>query len=1133
MLSQPFTEIELRLNAPKRLVGTVRAMDTNPRTPPSPLLRRIGDAARGVTRLLVIRVSARHVGKLKDNEETGVRLYADVPGVAELAGMSDNLFATDRSDLRAEHGVVKLRYCDLSSGSEQRSVFGYFLATGDPAAGDRLGVLAVMDSAADDNLPPATDDPSGLGRNAFTECVIELVVALDPTDVYVPFSSRWQRSERHSSRLAEVLRRQGCRFWVEGHLKDLTDPGVRLLTSIDGGKNEAELTEQKTRFFEKKVEKYRHDLWPRPEFELPPTHRLVREVRPDGTQRIVKGVTEVVPEYVEAVHAGMKVLVAGGSWEAVAAAAAAAPMRGTRSKGRMVADAHQPERSVESLFLPRNLEFWRTGVLHREARTSIRADKIRGIAVTCDNDTGFAVAEVSVRLPVPDDGFPWTADEVEAVEAELARRAAAPRRNPGPSSRLRPLSGAAAFKVGSDDDHQYRIASEGPSAYRLRRRPAQARGWDTGEGEHLATLYAPAMHRTLAQAIRDELRSITEPLAPLARPAEDRRRQRRQELTESRGDLVARLARVDDIVLGATTDADVKHWLARSQEVRDELAHVDAALERLDEDDDTSQRTVDAVLPAAIAELLERCGARPGDPVLNRAMERLGILDTLRATSWDAETVELAATLTLYTSSGKALVRHLEWRCPNSKPGRPDRLRARDLLRRFGDGSSFDDLATVAGGTPDETRTTMLRWLKDAGHVPSRGRRRALADCPVRATRNAVATHVLDGGADDPWASHVAEAYTARQRWPQAWRTDTHEHRQLLATLLTQQDPNDGIPARELAALVGVPVATVHTLARPDGPLEARPHDVVALRSCPHPDCPAAPGHRFASVCIRTPETAPWGALCPACGRLPDPTSTFRFPAEYLTAETAHQTLAAYTRLYSIGEAADVLGVATHRLRDWADRGLVTSRGRRDLTGGRAGRTFALADLEAARPLAARYRSRIDTTLFLPAEAGQRLGIDVGQVRRLEDIGVLTRVTDDQGCSGYTLRSIDTLPADALRLARDELLTGAAAARLVGVPSNMVTTAAANGELPAVQVGRCRYFEPAVVREWVTNRTPDPEAASGVPIGAVAAAAGVSTAVVRNLTDAGKVPCLGRVGRHRRYDLAAAVEAVRRARPTS
>ena len=1112
-------------------------MDTNPRTPPSPLLRRIGAVARGVKRLLIIRVSARHVGKLKDNEETGVRLYAHVPGVEELAALTDNVFAADQADLQAELGVVKLRYCDLSAGAPQRRVFGYFLATGDPEDNDRLGVLAVMDSAADDNLPPAADDLSGLGRNAFTECVIELIVALDPTDVYVPFSSRWQRSERHSSRLAEVLRRQGCQFWVEGLLKDLTDPGVRLLTTLDGGKNETDLTEQKTRFFEKKVEKYRHDLWPRPEAELPPTHRFVRESRPDGTQRTFKGVTEVVPEYVAAIHAGMKVLIAGGSWDEVAAAAGGAPMRGARANGRMVADAQHPERSAPALFLPRNLEFWRTGVLHREARTSIRADKVRGIPVTRDDETGFAVAEVSVRLPVPDGGFPWTPAELDAVQAEIARRAAAPRLTPGPTDRRRPLSRASSFRVAGDDAHQYRIASEGNSAYRLRRRPAQARGWDSGEGEHLATLYAPALHRTLAQTLRRELRSITEPLAPLSPPAADLRAERRRELTESRSELIARLHRVDNIVLGATNEADQQHWLAKSKEVRDELAGVDAALERLDEDDDTTEHTVDAVLPAAVVELLERCGALPCDPLVNKAMERIGILDTLRATSWDAETVQLAATLTLYTSSGEALVRHLTWRCPNSKPGRPDSLRSRDLLRRFGEGSSFDELAKVAGGTPDEVRATMLRWLKDAGHIPSRGRRRALADCPVPSTRAAVSTHVLDddpdGGADAAWAQHVAAAYGTKSRWPLAWRTDTHEHRQVLATLLTQQDPAVGIPAREIAAITGVPVADVHALARPDGPLEARPHDVVALRACPHADCPGAPGHRFASVCIRTPETAPWGALCPDCGRLPDLSATFRFPAEYLTVETARQSLAAYTRLYGIGEAADVLGVSTFQLRSWADRGLVTSRGRRAVVAGPPSRVFVLADLEAARPLAARYRARIDTTLLLPAEAGQRLGIAERQVRRLEDIGVLTRRTDEQGCSGYTVRSIDTVPLDALRLARGELLTGAAAARLVGLRPRAVTEAAAAGTLPTVKVGRCKYFDPAAVQQWAAARTPDPAAASGVPISAVAAAAGVSAAVVRNLTDSGQVPCLGRFGGRRRYDLDAAVAAVRRCRPGS
>lgn len=299
----------------------------------------------------------------------------------------------------------------------------------------------------------------------------------------------------------------------------------------------------------------------------------------------------------------------------------------------------------------------------------------------------------------------------------------------------------------------------------------------------------------------------------------------------------------------------------------------------------------DGMVPAAVGALTQRLFASWRLAPATEGL--LAVSCTARIPLTDGNTVEIP----------------LSGLVPNTKKGRGAKNPYRQVLfHELLDGASFEQ---IADRLPVPTSRSAL-YVQARNELTALGvhtyRAQALLDHPHRDALRAVWV-ARTGLRPDRLAwtggfeAHMEATYTsdtwAKAACPTARMGDIHR---VFAAL--RQHPA-GVDLYELASAAGLDPTFVRRLINPSGStdkadghrkwprfLEWVPERLgiqVRAHPCPHPDCPAPREHRWASVAVFLPETAPvpggvGGVLCPACRRLPlPPYAGVVFPADWLT----------------------------------------------------------------------------------------------------------------------------------------------------------------------------------------------------------------------------------------------------------
>lgn len=324
--------------------------------------------------------------------------------------------------------------------------------------------------------------------------------------------------------------------------------------------------------------------------------------------------------------------------------------------------------------------------------------------------------------------------------------------------------------------------------------------------------------------------------------------------------------------------------------------------------------TVDAELPVThVAQLIEvlRRSAAEHDGMVPAAV---GALTQQLFTDWrfvpgTEGLLSVTCIARVPLADGHTVEVPLSGHVQNTKKGRGAKNPYRQvLLHELLDGASFEQIADRLPVAT--TRDALYRQAR--GELTGLGiatyRVQALLDHPHRDALRAVwvartGLHPDERGWTSGFEAHMDATYTsdtwAKAACPTTRMIDIHRVFAVLA-----QQPT-GVDLYELAAAAGVDATFVRKLVNPSGSKDKAGghrqwprfltwvpgHVGIEVRAhpCPHADCPAPAGHRWATAAAFLPETAPvpggvGGVLCPACRRLPLlPYAGVVFPVAWLT----------------------------------------------------------------------------------------------------------------------------------------------------------------------------------------------------------------------------------------------------------
>lgn len=1093
-----------------------------------------------------VRVSAKgRLDKLADQQDTGTSVYADRPDF-------QTAFKTREVNGR---GWLAIAYCDLQPGAS-RATFAWVGVEGGTI------FVAAADSAAEANLKPDQDDVVGVGRNAYVELFIAVIRAGRAKNILLPFISRIWRNDLWAEMLMAAINRHlpGCTVW-EGNTQIATYGSAKLLTSVKGREATAYAETFKEQTFEKGVRHLeRGGQWDRRESELPLGLARARIQLPDGTTaKSMKVVpTRDRPAVVEALQARA----GGASWRQVGDVLARhrVPMPGTRGQGRTFAD--YSSNSARALgartAILRHVDYYRTGTWVVTRSVALPNERIRGIDLEHDPATGRRFTQVQVQ------GLPWEPhlsdeewvrfDEHEAAD-ERRRTEGAATRNLSHQDLVSAFMGVPAW---TENRREFILRPESDTAYRIRSRAPEVRGWRSGEGKLEATLRRSLFHAGLGRAMLAGLKELEDELAPPRppRPQEDPAFGLEQRISRIEEEIAAsqraseRADRELEAADASQEDEEVDHWRERGRQARAAVRRLRSELEQVRLELATESERItesiehdeaDIAEPVLLASLLVD-GPNKVTPLVRNLILDYGIADTLHL-SRQAGLIRATATARLPLLAGGSFDLPLVWDTPDSKNVPGDGAIVPCIVRLWARGDSIEDLSTQFPGYDTGRITRRLHAAFKTAGISIRGLRIAALKCPILETRQAIAAEVLQDRSlsedlSAGFATHIVDTYfhSGGGVHVSSWadRADTADVRRVLA-VLAEDGADLGINADRLARNAGVRQSFVRWLAR-RGLLESVGALALRAHTCPNPGCRSA-----LTLYLPAPETGS-GLVCPRCWR-PQGQDTVLVesytkawaatPVGYQIATPPLVEKAARDRdrLLSVGEVAERLAISRNGVRRLDAEGALVPAER---TGHNQARLYRMCDLDAvpARELAtwhARFGAK-DDGLLGASDAAAILGCHPSLVADLVEAGHLAvAARTDGGNRRYARQDVEALRGDAIdAYALNEI---GDTARAVGLPVTSLRRLASAGLVPSATTifGQRRFdieeVEAALNEIGLLGCPENPI----VSIGDLASHPDVpySTSQLRGMADRGVIPVAGRLGGKRRFRLVDVLDALR------
>lgn len=446
----------------------------------------------------------------------------------------------------------------------------------------------------------------------------------------------------------------------------------------------------------------------------------------------------------------------GGSWKDVGLLLAKhrVPMPGTQGGGgRTFADysSVSARTAGAKTIILNHLDYYRTGEWDELRTVALPHTQIRGIPLEHDPHTGRRYTTVRVT------GMPWrpmlTDAEWAAFDAQetadgAARKTGAAARHAVADERVSAFMGVSTW---IDDELQLTLMPDSATAYRLRSRPPEDRGWENGEGRIEATLRRTLFQAGCGRSLLAALRGIEHLLArPQRRVAHnDPIAVLQRHVADLEGRLAAtnKASQVADRELEAAErdDKEAAHWRSKGKEARKDLRILKASLADAQAElasavdslvESVEAAAADIAEPVLLASLLLD-GTKKVPPVVAELLDAYGITRSLRLSRPDPATgaVRATATARLPLLDGSTFDVHLEWDTPNSRNATGDAALVPAMIRLWADGHSFEE---IAEHFPDHDSKRIKKRLNEAlkrGGMTCRGLRIAALKCPVAATR--------------------------------------------------------------------------------------------------------------------------------------------------------------------------------------------------------------------------------------------------------------------------------------------------------------------------------------------------------------------------------------------------------------
>jgi DNA-binding transcriptional MerR regulator len=1127
----------------------------------------------------VLRVSTKgDLRKLASQESTGIRVFDEDPDFQSLAG-NDRGFA-DRD------GWHELTYRDVHpEGKTTR--FGWYGIVG------RTIFLAVPDSAIEYNLPPDPADPAQLGRNAFTTAFVALAIAVNATDILVPFFSRWWRDNLLGATIVKSLTKvlPHCRLW-SGKQQVRLDADGQMVTFVEGSQAQGYGLTLKTQSFAGLVRAAMANGWGRAERELPLGLRRER-INDVGGDRLKLGTAvEFHPARLTIAQTALQMLAAGKSYKEVGAhlAEQKVPMPGTQGAGKTFADYSSDSArttGVKNLLLDsRALAYYRTGQCGVELQSSgiLDSDKsMRGISVQFDHATRMHVWKGTVIWPHQP---MLTSDEWAKLDQRLTDEAEHRNRLVGAAAQEKHTASSAFQGVTAWDTTEGReakLAPETDTAYRWRERDRAARGWQNNEGDPCATLRKAFFDRAAGQAIIDAIRGLSAPIATLTPsvghdPVKELRAEV-AELTAAFEQATKATKRAEEELLRADDEDDQQTWRQLRSKKKADAKRIDADLTaaraRLADAAanivlENEDADADVTLPALVGSLLlDSDGTVP--PAVVQGLHTLGVTSTLRLAFEDPTVlpayqrpdsergdliaerwVTATATMTVTFVDGSTFDVPLTWRTLDTWTQTGTRSMTHHLIRLWAAGKSIDGIAALSPGmSPKNIRHRLVSKMRAAGmdgwYLPG-----TAVECEVLDTRRVIAAKLTDDptltdGLTSEFIKHIESAYFDPSEWnSKLWcdRAGQDDVRRVLAVFAAATPAvwRSGLPTDAVARLAGLSRADVRRFGRQLGVVELTDHHTVAPVLCATCAVPL-------TIYNPCPETGRTGLVCATCTRPPGidamlgveyTRSWTRTTEGYVEAATPTVGRPSAVRdvTLSVSDFARRLGVPAHAVREWDKRGTLVPHTRTS----HGDRLYLEPQLDAATPLADEWRANWGTDSDMrggdltTGEAASILGVSSKQVRTWSG-GLNPRLPIAGHTPGghrlFRRCDVDALKptAQAMSQAADLCTVGEMAAEF-GLKPSTLRHLADSGQVPFVaddREGGWRRFDRDAVK--VALEQLDLIGSQDlITIGQLQAHSGIHQSTLRTMADGGVLPVAAvSLGGTRKFDLTVALAALAQA----
>jgi len=1101
----------------------------------------------------LLRVSKKgDLDKLDDQRGTGIAVYKHLPDFAALKDLPMDVATREWSPIR---------YSDLNPAASSK-VFGHVGLVGETL------FVAVADSAVQANLPPDPSDPARIGRNAYIDLVAAVAIAGCASDIYAPFRSRWWRNDLYANVLMAAINRRlpGCTLW-EGETRVATAGAEKIITDVTGrteGSGNAEAFAEQT--FTKGIEHLEEGgQWDRRESELPLGLGRKRVMQAGEVTRKALQVVETPFHAVAAEALAMRSR--GETWEAVGLlfAKRAVLMTGANSVGRTFADfsTKYARTSAARQLMLKHVHWYRTGEMTVRRSTKLERDQVRGHRLEFNPDDGRRFVDVQVSLP----WRPFLTDEQWATFDHHEQEDAVQRnttRKTGAAAHVHSAGGAAFQGVPSWGDKET-FASGSSTAYR----------WSRG-GTIEATLRRTFVHRGAGLALVEALRHIDQPLAdaslcdgdddPLLALA--RRVSALDEvIKEKRADSEA----ADGEVLRTTREhkpeREIDHWRQQGEVARQELWRVEddreAAAASLVSASDrvvavAEAREADVTEPVLLASLLAD-GDKVVDPLITKLCDRYEITSTMHC-RWDdgsagrelnqrpGRFVRLEATASIPLLDGGTLLVPITWTVGDSHAAPGDLALVSSMVRQWGTGSSFDEIAAQFPGLDAQrVRRRIGERLRKAG-VVGQGLRRSLLAAPVPTPRAIIAALVLDDSSlASPYTpelrADIRAAYmSSAARYVSVWcdSAGLEEYRRLLEVLSSPELGDDGMDISALARNAAVDrkhIARMIHLRM----LDKASMNAVRVRRCTYQINEAnTPCGGPMTIFTPAPEA---GLVCSVCWR---PEGRCGQLGEEYTWRWRRDTTGSYgvdpvpavtparrsrDRHLSVSEVANQLGISSTAVRALDRDGELVPDSRAGINCGRlylAERIDAVSK-DARERWQLRFSPPSDSDLLDMADVAALLNCTVKIVQDLANEGLLpVDFTTPGRHRRFRRADVDQLDRSEIDAYRFTPILEAATA--FGLVVETLRDLAKQGKVHTyITLSGQRRFDLDVLRVELDKLdlvgSPDNPI---VAIGELASHAAVrlSTGKIRALTDRGVIRCAGRLGGKRRYRLTDAVTDV-------